>query len=109
MIVAAPEPKSPKTAAVSKTARDIADQAVTLASRGDGGDGRAQARATLIESAGDQAGPLELARKLLVRRIRIRSDDYAATSGLSLLNTALSQLGPRDDLEWKPRVWRIPH
>jgi hypothetical protein len=96
---------SPKS---SNAARDIADRAVALAS-GDGDSDRAGAPAALIKLAGDETGPLELARQLLVRRIRTRSDDFPATSGLSLINIALSQLGPRDDLEWQPRVWRIPH
>ncbi|MDQ6617735.1 MAG: hypothetical protein M3083_24025 [Actinomycetota bacterium] len=88
------------------SSREIADQAVALANGTD--SERAGAHAALIRLAGDATGPLEQARKLLVRRIRIRSDDYSATSGLTLLNATLSQLGPRDDMEWQPRVWRLP-
>jgi hypothetical protein len=34
--------------------------------------------------------------------------DSRATSGLMLLNAALSQIGKKDDFEWQPRVWRLP-
>jgi hypothetical protein len=88
---------------------EIAERAVALASAGSGERDRDQARATLIEMAGDKAGPLEEARKLLVSRIRMRSDDFPATGGLSLLNATLSKLGWTDAVEWQPRVWRIPH
>ncbi len=85
---------------------EIADRAVALANAGD--KDLAGARATLITLAGDQAGPLEQARELLVRRIRLRSNDFPATSGLSLLNAALGALGKVDDVQWKPRKWRLP-
>jgi hypothetical protein len=93
--------------APSKSPTEIADRAVAL-STGNDGD-RDKARATLIEMAGDKSGPLEEARKLLVGRIRTRSDDFPATGGLSLLNATLSKLGWTDSVEWQPRVWRIPH
>jgi hypothetical protein len=86
--------------------RDIADRAVALAAGSD--NELAAARTTLIKLAGDAAGPLELARDVLVRRIRLRSDDFPATSGLSLLNAALSKLGKEDNLEWQPKHWRFP-
>jgi hypothetical protein len=101
--------------ASSDLPREIADQAVALAlatgtgtGTGTGGD-HAGDRAALLKLAGDEAGPLEEARELLVRRIRTRSDDYPATSGLSLLNATLSMLGKEDPVEWQPRKWRIPH
>jgi hypothetical protein len=92
--------------ATASTPREIADKAVSLAT-GDAGD-LSKARSTLIDLAGDVALPLEQARELLVRRIRTRSDDFAATAGLSLLNGTLSQVGKVDDLEWQPRRWKLP-
>jgi hypothetical protein len=92
--------------APTTTPRDIADRAVALATGSD--KDRADAPAALIKLAGDTAGPLEQARQVLVRRIRQRSDDYAATSGLTLLNSTLAEVGKVDDLEWKPRKWILP-
>jgi hypothetical protein len=90
----------------ANSAREIADKAVALA--GNGGGDPARSREALLTLAGDEQVPLEQARELLVRRIRMRSDDFSATSGLSLLNAALSQLGKKDDVAWKPRVWKLP-
>jgi len=45
---------------------------------------------------------------VLVRRIRLRSDDFQATSGLSLINAALGQVGWADPMEWQPKKWRLP-
>lgn len=90
----------------ASSAREIADKAVALA--GDRASDGARSRAALITQAGDEQAPLERARDLLVRRIRMRSDDFPATYGLSLLNAALSQLGKKDDVAWKPRVWKLP-
>jgi hypothetical protein len=95
------------TAKSASTPREIADKAVSLAA--DGAGDRTKDRAALIDLAGDLALPLEQARQLLVGRIRMRSDDFSATSGLTLLNTALSQVGKIDDLEWQPRKWKLPH
>ena len=92
--------------APTSTPRDIADRAVALSTGSD--EDLASARTTLIKLAGNVTGPLEQARELLVRRIRQRSDDYPATSGLSLLNATLSKVGKVDDLEWQPRKWRFP-
>jgi hypothetical protein len=92
--------------AASNSSLEIADRAVALATGTD--EELAGARAALIKLAGDEVGPLESARDLLVRRIRLRSDDFPATSGLSLLNATLSKLGKADSVEWKPRVWRFP-
>jgi hypothetical protein len=94
------------TAKPASTPRQIADKAVSLAA--DQAGDRHKARATLIGLAGDVAIPLEQARELLVRRISTRSDDFPATAGLSLLNGTLSQVGKVDDLEWQPKVWRLP-
>jgi hypothetical protein len=92
------------TSKSADSAREIADKAVSLAGNGTAAD----SRAALIRLAGDSSTPLEQARELLVRRIRTRSDDFGATSGLMLLNAALSQIGKKDDFEWQPRVWRLP-
>jgi hypothetical protein len=97
----------------SDKSREIADRAVALATddraaREGVQDGKG-ASATLIKMAGNEVGPLEQAREVLVRRIRTRSNDFSATSGLSLLNKTLSTLGHRDDMEWQPKKWRIPH
>jgi hypothetical protein len=92
--------------AASNPSAEIADRAVALAGGSD--DELSGARATLIKLAGDQVGLLEGARDVLVRRIRLRSDDFPATSGLSLLNATLSKLGKADNLEWQPKVWRLP-
>ncbi len=94
------------TSKSADSAREIADKAVSLA--GNGAGAGADCRAALIKLAGDSSTPLEQARDLLVRRIRTRSDDFSATSGLMLLNATLSQIGKKDDLEWQPRVWRLP-
>jgi hypothetical protein len=92
--------------AAANVSREIADRAVSLAAGSD--DDLAGARAALIKLAGDEAGPLEQARDVLVRRIRMRSNDFPATSGLSLLNATLSKLGKVDDMEWQPRKWHLP-
>jgi len=75
----------------------ISDRAMALAAGGD----RATAVTELIGLAAEQALPLEEARDILVRRIRLRSDDYQATSGLSLINAALGQVGWADPMEWR--------
>jgi hypothetical protein len=97
----------------SDKSREIADRAVALATGDQDADGSqkdgAVARATLIKMAGNEVGPLEQARQVLVGRIRTRSNDFSATSGLSLLNSTLSTLGHKDEMEWQPKKWRIPH
>jgi len=45
---------------------------------------------------------------LLVRRIQARSDDYEATAGLTLLNAAIATAGPKAEVTWKPKKWRLP-
>jgi hypothetical protein len=83
---------------------EISERAIALAGDAD----RKSAVTTLMSLAGDTSAGLEGARDILVRRIRIRSDDFSATSGLSLVNSALSQVGWHDDTTWKPRKWRLP-
>jgi hypothetical protein len=82
----------------------ISDRAIALAPGGE----RDKAVTELIGLAGDVAGPLEDARDVLVRRIRLRSDDFSATAGLSLINAALGRVGWADPMEWQPRKWRLP-
>jgi hypothetical protein len=83
---------------------EISERAIALATDAD----RIGAVTALMTLAGDTAAGLEGARDILVRRIRIRSDDFSATSGLSLVNSALSQVGWQDDNAWKPRKWKLP-
>ena len=86
------------------SSNEISERAIVLASEGD----RAGAVTTLVTYAGDKSASLEEARDVLVKRIRIRSDDFPATSGLSLINSALSKMGPVGTSTWKPRKWRLP-
>ncbi|MGH9125404.1 MAG: hypothetical protein ACRDZ8_11870 [Acidimicrobiales bacterium] len=88
------------------TPRDIADKAVALATGSD--KERTGAADALIKLAGNERDPLEQARKVLVGRIRIRSDDFGATAGLTVLNTALSKIGYEVQAQWKPRKWLLP-
>ncbi|MDP9073233.1 MAG: hypothetical protein M3N98_03480 [Actinomycetota bacterium] len=84
----------------------ISDRALALSEGGP--DDRDKSVAELISLAGQASGPLEVARDVLVRRIRIRSDDFPASSALSLVNAALGQVGWADPVEWQPRKWRLP-
>jgi hypothetical protein len=77
----------------------IVERAVALADGGANGD----AVGELVRLAGDQPESLHQAQGLLVRRIRQRSDDYAATGALTLVNAAIRQLGWHGDFTWKPR------
>lgn len=78
----------------------IVERAVALA--GSDAD-RPGALGELIQLAGNDQARLEVARQALVRRIRLRSDDFAASGGLTLVNAALSRLGRQGDFTWKPR------
>jgi hypothetical protein len=80
----------------------IAERAVALA----GGSGASslevdQAARSLAGSADRRA--LEGAQTELVRRVRLRSDDYQATAGLSLVNKALALTGWQNPYDWKHR------
>lgn len=80
----------------------IAERAVALA----GGSGASslevdQAVKSLAESA--DRSSLEVAQAELVRRVRLRSDDYQATAGLSLVNRALALTGWQNPYDWKHR------
>jgi hypothetical protein len=80
----------------------ISERAMALGPDAD----RAKSVTELIGLASAEPGPLEAARDVLVRRIRIRSDDYVATSGLSLINAALGQVGWPAESTWEPRKGR---
>jgi hypothetical protein len=77
----------------------IVERAVALAGSGADGD----AVGELVRLAGDEPEPLHRAQGVLVRRIRQRSDDYAATGALTLVNAAIRHLGWHGDFTWKPR------
>ena len=82
---------------------DLAERSIALAASGD----RNGAVNELVDAAGD-VDALEEARDLLVRRIQARSDDYEATAGLTLLNAAIATAGPKAEVTWKPKKWRLP-
>jgi hypothetical protein len=86
-----------------ESTNEISARAIELA---DGRDGKS-AVDELVRLAGGDVAALEAARKDLVGRLRRRSNDYAATSGLTLVNAALSETGWADPVEWQPRKWRI--
>jgi hypothetical protein len=88
---------------VTVPATDLAERAIALATSGD----RNGAVSELVESAGD-VDALEEARGVLVGRIQARSDDYEATAGLTLLNAAIAAAGPKAEVTWKPKKWRLP-
>jgi hypothetical protein len=78
----------------------IVERAVALAGSA-AADGDAVGE--LVRLAGDEPEPLHRAQGLLVRRIRQRSDDYAATGALTLVNAAIRHLGWQGDFTWLPR------
>jgi hypothetical protein len=84
----------------------LADAAVRLAEGGEL-DRDAGVNDLVRLSEGD-VQRLEDARQVLVRRLLARSNDYAATKGLTLLNAAIARVGWPDPVAWKPRKWRIP-
>jgi hypothetical protein len=82
----------------------IGETAIALAGGGD----RDRAVRELIRLARGRRPALHQARDELVRRIRLRSDDYEATAGLTLLNAALSEVGWPAAITWEPRRgWRL--
>jgi hypothetical protein len=80
----------------------IADQAVALASVTGTGSRTTDEAVGELASAGDR-NALEGARADLLGRIQQRSDDYAATSALTLVNKALAVVGWADPFSWKHR------
>jgi hypothetical protein len=84
------------------SANRIADRAVALAADGnrDGVVGQ------LIRLAEGNRASLEEARDALVRRISMRSDDYEATGGLTVINAALAEVGWPAGITWESRRTR---
>jgi hypothetical protein len=80
----------------------IADHAVALASVTGTGSRTTDEAVGELAAAGDREG-LESARTDLLSRIQQRSDDYAATSALTLVNKALAVVGWADPYSWKHR------
>ncbi|HET9059196.1 MAG TPA: hypothetical protein VFN61_04690 [Acidimicrobiales bacterium] len=79
-----------------------ADQALSLAgSLGTSSQATEQAVAALAGSA--NVTELAQAREHLVARIYARSDDFAATAALQLVNKALAEVGWPDPFSWKHR------
>jgi hypothetical protein len=76
----------------------IATQAVALAAGGQSSDVAVEQ----LVASGDSAS-LQLARSELVQRVHERSDDFAATAALSLVNKALAVVGWVDPFSWKHR------
>jgi hypothetical protein len=60
----------------------------------------------LIRLSDGRRLPLEQARDELVGRIRLHSDDYEATSGLTALNAALAEVGWMAAITWESRTPR---
>jgi hypothetical protein len=81
----------------------ISERAIELAGGGD----RESAVNELVRLVDGDVSSLEAARHALVGRLRRRSNDYAATQGLTLINAAFSRIGWADPVEWQPRKWRI--
>ena len=67
-----------------------------------GADKEAGARQLITRAGGDRVA-LEEARNFYARRLHGRSDDWAATAALGLLNRALTDSGWVDPYEWKGR------
>jgi hypothetical protein len=82
------------------------DSLATTASALAGNDAQGRAVQELIRLAEGRRSTLEQARGELCGRIRLRSDDYAATSGLTLLNAALAEIGWPATITWEPRRGR---
>jgi hypothetical protein len=94
---------SPKRRFMVESSNQISERAIELAGGGD----RESAVNELVRLVGGDVASLELARHALVSRLRRRSNDYAATQGLTLINAAFSEIGWADPVEWQPRKWRI--
>ena len=86
-----------------ESSNQISERAIELAGDAD----RESALNELVRLVGGDVAALEAARYTLVGRLRRRSNDYAATQGLTLINAAFSRIGWADPVEWQPRKWRI--
>jgi len=80
------------------TLEPLAAHAIALA----GGGQSPEAAVEQLVASGDRAS-LDQARSELVQRVHERSDDFAATAALSLVNKALATVGWVDPFNWKHR------
>jgi hypothetical protein len=80
----------------------MAEHAVALASAAGTGAKTPDEVVGELAAGGDREG-LERARADLLSRISQRSDDYAATGALTLVNRALASVGWADPSNWKHR------
>jgi hypothetical protein len=80
------------------TLEPIAEQAVALAA-----DGLSPEAAVQQLAASADKASLVRAQAELVRRVRERSDDFAATAALTLVNKTLASVGWADVFSWKHR------
>jgi Na+-transporting NADH:ubiquinone oxidoreductase subunit NqrB len=76
----------------------MAEQAVALATDGQSSETAVQQ----LVASGDRVS-LRQAQSELVQRVHERSDDFAATAALSLVNKALAIVGWTDPFSWKHR------
>jgi hypothetical protein len=76
----------------------IAQQAVSLATDGQSPEAAVQQ----LVASGDGVS-LRRAQSELVQRVHERSDDFAATAALGLVNKALAIVGWTDPFSWKHR------
>ncbi len=80
------------------------DALVELAAQlGQPGVDKPVAARALIERAGGDRSALEEARNIYARHLHGRSDDWAATAALTLLNRALTDSGWIDPYDWNRR------
>lgn len=92
------------TTTPAPSAEEFAERAIALGSTRD----RNGAVSELLHLAQDDAAALEAARAILVGRLQLRSDDHAATAGLTVLNAAIAAAGWQDPVAWKPKRWFLP-
>jgi hypothetical protein len=76
----------------------MATQAVALATDGQSPESAVKQ----LVASGDRVS-LQKAQSELVQRVHERSDDFAATAALSLVNKALAIVGWVDPFSWKHR------
>jgi serine protease inhibitor len=84
------------------TIAQVTDEILVLAASYDGSSMDADRLAEVLCTKADKT-ELEAARQQLLERIYSRSDDYAATRALQLVNRALARAGWHDPYNWKHR------
>ena len=85
-------------------ADQLVERALSLVGHQDPG----AAASELARHAEQRRDALEAARDQLVGRIQTRSDDFEASSALSIVNAALARIGAPDGLAWEPKRWKLP-